>query len=386
MLIIPADLLAAIVPFFRVFICKSIKDKPSKQELLKMLLQEFHYELPEHLIAQYPLERRTDSRLLCLNAATGSVEHCVFSEIIEYLQPEDLLIFNDTRVIPARLYGEKDTGGKVEILIERTLSNNLIVAQVRASKSPKPGTILHFRAQTSGKESKQRTLKAQVTGKQGDFFVLEFLSQSKFSETLAEYGHVPLPPYIKRPDEPLDGERYQTVYASHEGAVAAPTAGLHFDQELLKAINSKGIEQAFLTLHVAAATFQPVRVGNVLEHKMHKEAMEVNEQVCKKVNDCKARGGRVIAIGTTTVRSLESAASGGKLNPFRGDTNIFIYPGFEFQIVDAMVTNFHLPESTLLMLVSAFTDKEILLGAYHEAIAKNYRFFSYGDAMFIYKS
>ena len=351
-----------------------------------MLLQEFHYELPEHLIAQYPLERRTDSRLLCLNAATGSVEHCVFSEIIEYLQPEDLLIFNDTRVIPARLYGEKDTGGKVEILIERTLSNNLIVAQVRASKSPKPGTILYFRAQKSEKESKQRSLKAKVTGKQGDFFVLEFLSESKFSETLAEFGHVPLPPYIKRPDEPLDGERYQTVYASHEGAVAAPTAGLHFAEGLLKAINSMGIEQAFLTLHVAAATFQPVRVGNVLEHKMHKEAMEVNEQVCKKVNDCKARGGRVIAIGTTTVRNLESAASGGKLTPFRGDTNIFIYPGFEFQIVDAMVTNFHLPESTLLMLVSAFTDKEMLLGAYHEAIAKNYRFFSYGDAMFIYKS
>ena len=241
--------------------------------------------------------------------------------------------------------------------------------------------ILHFRAKKSDKESKQRTLKAQVTGRQGDFFVLEFLSESKFSETLAEFGHVPLPPYIKRPDEPLDGERYQTVYASHEGAVAAPTAGLHFDQELLKAINSKGIEQAFLTLHVAAATFQPVRVGNVLEHKMHKETMVVNEQVCEKVNDCKARGGRVIAVGTTTVRSLESAASEGKLKPFRGDTNIFIYPGFEFQIVDAMVTNFHLPESTLLMLVSAFTDKEMLLGAYHEAIARNYRFFSYGDAM-----
>ena len=351
-----------------------------------MLLRDFHYELPEHLIAQYPLEHRTDSRLMCLNAATGSVEHHVFHEIIEYLQPDDVLIFNNTRVIPARLYGEKDTGGKVEVLLERVLSNNMVVAQVRASKSPKPGTTLEFRTGKSENSRNEQTLKVRVEGRQGDFFVLQFLPELKLSEALARFGHVPLPPYIKRSSEPVDEERYQTVYASHEGAVAAPTAGLHFDEDLLQAISSKGIEQAFLTLHVAAATFQPVRVGNVVGHKMHKETMEVNEQVCERVNDCKTRGGRVVAVGTTTVRSLESAATGGMLKPFRGDTDIFIYPGFEFQIVDAMVTNFHLPESTLLMLVSAFTDKEMLLGAYYEAINNNYRFFSYGDSMFVYKS
>ncbi len=351
-----------------------------------MLLTDFHYKLPEHLIAQYPLEHRTDSRLMCLNATTGSVEHHLFHEIIEYLQPDDLLIFNDTRVIPARLYGEKDTGGKVEVLLERVLSNNMVVAQVRASKSPKPGTTLEFRTGKYENGRNEETLKVRVEGRQGDFFVLQFLPDLKLSEALARFGHVPLPPYIKRSSEPVDRERYQTVYASHEGAVAAPTAGLHFDEDLLQAISSKGIEQAFLTLHVAAATFQPIRVENVIGHKMHKETMEVNEQVCERVNDCKARGGRVVAVGTTTVRSLESAASGGILKPFRGDTDIFIYPGFDFQIVDAMVTNFHLPESTLLMLVSAFTDKEMLLGAYYEAINNNYRFFSYGDSMFVYKS
>ena len=347
---------------------------------------DFSYQLPEKLIALHPAPSRSQSRLLCLDAGSGETEHRRFAELIEYLVPGDLLVFNDTRVIPARLFGSKQSGGRVEVLIERLLDGNRVLAQVRAGKSPKPGTQLLFDLNQPQQPTGSAGLSAEVLGREQDFFLLQFPVQQDLSKALAHYGHIPLPPYIRRDDGPDDRERYQTVYAAREGAVAAPTAGLHFDQELLDRIAQQGIGQAFLTLHVGAGTFQPVRVDDIREHHMHKELIDVSQTVCDQVNDCKQRGGRVIAVGTTTVRSLESAARDGALQPFHGDTDIFIYPGFEFQIVDAMVTNFHLPESTLLMLVSAFADKKMLLDAYHEAIEHGYRFFSYGDAMFIYRA
>ncbi len=351
-----------------------------------MQLSDFKYTLPERLIANYPTNRRTDSRLMCLNSATGDVEHRVFRECVDLLRPGDLLVFNDTRVIPARLLGEKNTGGRVEVLIERLLENNRALAQVRASKSPKSGTLLQFYPRDKQLRGCSATLDAEVGAREGEFFLLKFSSSLDLSRQLREFGHIPLPPYIKRADEEVDEERYQTVYANREGAVAAPTAGLHFDEELLLEIKEKGIELAFLTLHVGAGTFQPVRVDNIDEHKMHKEFIDVDDEVCEKVNACKARGGRIIAVGTTSVRSLESATRDGVLKRFQGETDIFIYPGYQFQIVDAMITNFHLPESTLLMLVSAYAGKKMLLDAYHEAIDQEYRFFSYGDAMFIFNS
>ena len=347
---------------------------------------EFNYHLPEHLIANYPANRRSASRLLCLNATSGSIEHRIFHNLVDLLRAGDLLVFNDTRVIPARLYGEKESGGKIEVLIERTLADNRVLAQVRASKSPKPGTTLQFYPRGRTQLDGQQTLSARVDSRAGEFFLLVFSPELDLSAQLKNFGHIPLPPYIKRSDEAEDEDRYQTVYAASVGAVAAPTAGLHFDKELLSALESKGIEQAFLTLHVGAGTFQPVRVENIKEHRMHKEFIELSERVCRQVQQCKERGGRVIAVGTTTVRSLEAATRDGKLIPFRGETDIFIYPGFQFHVVDAMITNFHLPESTLLMLVSAFASKKMLLDAYHEAINQEYRFFSYGDAMFIYRS
>ena len=352
----------------------------------QMQLSDFKYILPERLIANYPTNQRSDSRLMCLNSATGDIEHRVFRECVDLLRPGDLLVFNDTRVIPARLLGEKTTGGRVEVLIERLLENNRALVQLRASKSPGPGTLLKFYPRNKQVLESSASLDAEVEAREGEFFLLKFSSNLDLSGQLREFGHIPLPPYIKHVDEEVDGERYQTVYASREGAVAAPTAGLHFDEELLAEIKEKGIEQAFLTLHVGAGTFQPVRVDNIDEHKMHKEFVNVDDEVCEKVNACKARGGRIIAVGTTSVRSLESAAREGVLKRFQGETDIFIYPGYQFQIVDAMITNFHLPESTLLMLVSAYTGKKMLLDAYHEAIDQEYRFFSYGDAMFIFNS
>ena len=351
-----------------------------------MQLSDFSYQLPERLIANHPARRRADSRLLCLNTACGSTEHRIFHHLVDLLRAGDLLVFNDTRVIPARLYGEKESGGKVEVLIERMLAGNRVLAQIRASKSPKPGTALKFYPRGSTQLHGQQTLSARVDSRAGEFFLLVFSPGLDLSTPLNNFGHIPLPPYIKRSDEAEDEDRYQTVYAASEGAVAAPTAGLHFDQELLSALESKGIDQAFLTLHVGAGTFQPVRVENINDHRMHKEFIEVDERVCRQVQQCKERGGRVVAVGTTTVRSLEAATRDGKLMPYRGETDIFIYPGFEFQVVDAMITNFHLPESTLLMLVSAFASKKMLLDAYNVAIDEEYRFFSYGDAMFIYRS
>ncbi len=349
-----------------------------------MKISDFHYDLPEQLIAAYPAKKRSQSRLLGLDAATGKILHRKFDQLLEFINSEDLLVFNNTRVIPARLFAHKDSGAKVEMLIERILDNNRVIAQLRTTKSAKAGSRLFF---GSAPESPQQAaFCAEVIGRENEFFILEFAADVNLAALLVQYGHMPLPPYIKREDQSIDAERYQTIYARREGAVAAPTAGLHFDEELFLALHDKGVDVAYLTLHVGAGTFQPMRVDNILEHRMHKELVDVDQQVCEQVTACKERGGRIIAIGTTTVRSLESAVNNGQLAPFHGETDIFIFPGYEFQIVDAMVTNFHLSESTLLMLVSAFTGKDMLLGTYAQAIEQKYRFYSYGDAMFIHRS
>ena len=339
-----------------------------------MKLSDFHFDLPEELIALYPPANRTDSRLLCLDKESGDISHRQFPDLIELIQPGDLMVFNNTRVIPARLFGRKESGGQVEVLLERIVGENSAVAQIRSSKSPKPGSQLVF-------ECESREVTAEVTGRDEGFFNLTFsIPVMKFAD---ESGHMPLPPYIKREDDLADRERYQTVYSEKKGAVAAPTAGLHFDEGLLQAIRKKGVETAMVTLHVGAGTFQPVRTDVIEEHQMHAEYLEVSQQVCEQVRQCKNRGGCVIAVGTTSVRCLESAAHSGEINPYKGDTQIFIYPGYEFKIVDALVTNFHLPESTLIMLVSALAGRENILAAYTEALKEKYRFFSYGDAMFV---
>ncbi|MBN4053556.1 tRNA preQ1(34) S-adenosylmethionine ribosyltransferase-isomerase QueA [Haliea sp. AH-315-K21] len=338
-----------------------------------MKLSDFHFNLPAELIAHYPPKNRTDSRLLCLSQENGLISHRQFTDFTSLINPEDLLVFNNTRVIPARLFGHKESGGKVEVLVERVMANNQILAQVRASKSPKAGSVITFSEEA----------KAEVLGREGAFFILAFPKDISLMSLLEEIGHMPLPPYIKREDELLDKERYQTVYSEKQGAVAAPTAGLHFDEALLAEIEAKGIDTAKVTLHVGAGTFQPVRTEEIEDHHMHAEYLDVDEEVCAKVNACRARGGRVIAIGTTSVRCLETASASGEILPYKGDTNIFIYPGYEFKSVDALLTNFHLSESTLIMLVSALVGRENVLHAYNEAIKEQYRFFSYGDAMFI---
>ncbi len=342
-----------------------------------MQLSDFDFDLPERLIAHYPAEQRRQSRLLCLDVDSAAVTHRGFADLLALVTDQDLLVFNDTRVIPARLYGRKESGGRVEIMVERMMENNRVLAQLRASKPSKPGTLLFI----DGVDE----VPIEVVGRQGDFYVLQFADDVAPEAIFVEHGHMPLPPYIKREDEAFDQERYQTVYARENGAVAAPTAGLHFDDQMLEELAAKGVDTAYLTLHVGAGTFQPVRVDNIQEHRMHTELIDVSEEVCKKVEACKARGGRVIAVGTTTVRSLETAAASGQLVPMRGETDIFIYPGYRFRVVDALVTNFHLPQSTLLMLVSAFCSREVLMDAYQEAIENNYRFYSYGDAMFLAK-
>ena len=348
-----------------------------------MKLSDFTYVLPENLIASHPTSERSASRLLGLDRKSGTVAHYRFAEITNFLNSGDLLVFNNTRVIPARLYGRKESGGRVEILIERQLGEGQILAQVRASKSPKQGNLIRLCA-TADSEPKAPEDCLWVVGRRDEFIVLESASSVKLLQLISRYGHMPLPPYIKREDQLEDKERYQTVYAEVPGAVAAPTAGLHFDGPLLEALRKKGIGTAFLTLHVGAGTFQPVRVDDITTHRMHSERVEISAAVAAQINACKDSGGRIIAVGTTSVRSLEAAATAKGLSAFSGETDIFIYPGYEFQIVDAMITNFHLPESTLLMLVSAFCSKKMLLDAYAEAIAREYRFFSYGDAMLIY--
>lgn len=336
-----------------------------------MRVADFSFELPDSLIARHPLAERRSSRLLTLDGPTGALAHRQFTDLLEHLRPGDLMVFNNTRVIPARLFGQKASGGKLEILIERVLDSHRVLAHVRSSKSPKPGTQLLI---DGGGE-------AEMVARHDALFELRFTEE--VLPLLDRVGHMPLPPYIDRPDEGADRERYQTVYAQRSGAVAAPTAGLHFDEELMGKIAEKGVSTAFVTLHVGAGTFQPVRVERIEDHHMHKEWLEVGQDVVDAVAECRARGGRVIAVGTTSVRSLESAARDGTLKPFSGDTDIFIFPGRPFHVVDALVTNFHLPESTLLMLVSAFAGYPETMAAYAAAVENGYRFFSYGDAMFI---
>lgn len=347
-----------------------------------MQLKDFSYELPEELIAMFPVPDRSASRLLCLDIATGKTEHHVFRDLLDFLTPQDLLVFNDTRVIPARLFGHKSSGGAVEVFIERIQPDKRMVCQLRANKPPRPDSEILFRRKFT--ENNQKSVAATVIGREDEFYLLQFPQTLDLLAVLNEIGHVPLPPYIKRADTSEDTMRYQTVYASKPGAVAAPTAGLHFDVALLGAIADRAVECAYLTLHVGAGTFQPVRIDDVTRHRMHSERFEISEHVCARVNACKLRGGRVIAVGTTSVRCLESAAVDGVVHPMQSETEIFIYPGYNFQIVDAMITNFHMPESTLLMLVSAFAGREKILAAYHTAIAHKYRFFSYGDAMLLY--
>lgn len=336
-----------------------------------MRVADFHFELPEALLARYPLAERRASRLLALDGLSGALAHRRFADLLEYLRPGDLMVFNDTRVIPARLFGQKASGGRLEVLVERVLDSHRVLAHVRASKSPKPGSTILL---DGGGE-------ALMLARHDALFELRFAEQ--VLPLLERIGHMPLPPYIDRPDDAADRERYQTVYAERAGAVAAPTAGLHFDRGMLAALAEKGVETAFVTLHVGAGTFQPVRVERIEDHHMHSEWLEVGQAVVDAVAACRGRGGRVIAVGTTSVRSLESAAQGGVLKPFSGDTAIFIYPGRPFHVVDALLTNFHLPESTLLMLVAAFAGYPETMAAYQCAIAEGYRFFSYGDAMFI---
>ena len=340
-----------------------------------MRRDEFSYELPEELIAQFPTEQRGSSRLLAMACPSGKLTDLEFSNLPGLLNAGDLLVFNDTRVIPARLFGNKETGGKVEILLERILDDQRMLAQVRASKTPKPGNMIHL----------QGDIKLELMEREDDMFVLDIIGEITVLELMQQIGHMPLPPYIQRDDDVEDIDRYQTVYARNPGAVAAPTAGLHFTDELMQEITEQGIDSVFVTLHVGAGTFQPVRVDNIEEHQMHSEYLEVSADVCEKVKQCKARGGRVIAVGTTAVRCLETAAQAGELKPYRGETDIFIYPGYEFKVVDILITNFHLSESTLLMLVSAFAGQDNIMDAYQHAIEQRYRFFSYGDAMFLCK-
>jgi S-adenosylmethionine:tRNA ribosyltransferase-isomerase len=343
-----------------------------------MKRSDFTYDLPEELIAQEPLPQRSASRLLQLDGATGKVTHRQFTDLPDLLDAGDLLVFNDTRVLPARLFGIKDSGGRVEILIERMTGEATALVHIRASKSPKPGTRISMAA-----DARAPADDAQLTveGREGGLYRVR--ADEALGPTLARIGHMPLPPYIERADSAADRERYQTVYAAREGAVAAPTAGLHFDEALLARLDSLGIERGFVTLHVGAGTFQPVRVDDIREHAMHAEYLEVSEALCDQVEATRQRGGRVVAVGTTAVRSLETAAADGTLKPYIGDTQLFIYPGYRFHCVDALITNFHLPESTLLMLISAFAGRDEVLAAYREAVAERYRFFSYGDAMFV---
>ncbi len=333
-----------------------------------MFLSDFDYELPPDLIAQYPPARRSDSRLLVVGK---SLDDRQFRDLPALLNEGDLLVFNDTRVIRARLHGRKQTGGRVEVLVERVLPASEILAQVRASKTPKPGTILELAGGCD----------ATVIGREDDMFrlrlsvpVLEFLEQ---------HGDVPLPPYLNRESESADSERYQTVYAREPGAVAAPTAGLHFDQRMLEETTRRGVRHEYVTLHVGAGTFQPLREEQIEANRLHAERVQVSAEVCDAVRATRVSGGRVIAVGTTSVRALETASASGDLQPFDGETDLFVVPGFAFRSVDAMLTNFHLPRSSLMMLVAAFAGRERILDAYRHAVENRYRFFSYGDAMLI---
>lgn len=338
-----------------------------------MQRSDFYYDLPAGLIAQEPLPERGGSRLLCLDGSDGKVMDRKFDELCTLLRPGDLLIFNNTRVIPARLFATKPTGGKVEVLIERILDSNHVVAQIGANKPLRINCHVEL----------ENGVRVRIEGREAGFYRLHIDDTRPVLSLLEEIGHVPLPPYLGRGDSYVDIERYQTVYARFDGAVAAPTAGLHFDRTLMARLDSVGVNAAYVTLHIGAGTFQPVRVNDIREHRMHREYFEVTAPVCEQVRETRRNGGRVIAVGTTVVRSLEAVSREDGISPYKGETDIFIYPGYEFRAVDAMITNFHMPESTLLMLICAFAGKDNVLAAYGHAIKRRYRFYSYGDAMFI---
>jgi S-adenosylmethionine:tRNA ribosyltransferase-isomerase len=333
-----------------------------------MLISDFDYELPDELIAQFPAAARRDSRLL---AVTAELENRRFAELPTLLRPDDLLVFNDTRVIKARLQATKETGGRAEILIERVTGVRSALAHVRASKSPKPGGCLLLAGEAE----------AAVSGREGELFELQF--STDLMPFLDEFGEVPLPPYLQRPAGDADNDRYQTIYAREPGAVAAPTAGLHFDDAMLEETRAMGVRHGWVTLHVGAGTFQSLREEQIEANRLHSERVEVSESCADAVRETRAAGGRVVAVGTTSVRALEAAAASGEIRPFAGETDLFILPGYRFRAIDAMITNFHLPQSSLLMLVAAFAGKERILSAYRHAVSENYRFFSYGDAMFL---
>jgi S-adenosylmethionine:tRNA ribosyltransferase-isomerase len=339
-----------------------------------MRRSEFRFDLPKALIAQQPLPARSASRLLKLDRESGAIRDGRFTDLLDELHQGDLLVFNDTRVIPARLPGRKATGGRVEVLVERVEDDRRVLVQIRASKSPGERSLLLF----------DNGVEATVEARVGEFYTLAFTGDQTVNEVLETQGHVPLPPYIERQDFGEDRERYQTVYARSPGAVAAPTAGLHFDGSLLNRLSQKGIVQACITLHVGAGTFQPLRVEDVSKHRMHPERVIVGEQVVAAIERCRAGGGRIVAVGTTSVRALESAGASGTPRPYSGETSLFITPGYRFRVVDALITNFHLPESTLLMLVCAFGGYGAVMNAYRHAVEAGYRFFSYGDSMYLH--
>jgi S-adenosylmethionine:tRNA ribosyltransferase-isomerase len=337
---------------------------------MELSVSDFDYTLPDELIAQFPTANRTASRLMVL-PSSGDIRHGQFTDFLAHVHSGDLVIFNDTKVIPARLHGQKASGGKIECLIERVLTDHTALAHIRSSHAPKPGAVLHF----------ENAFSVTVQAREGALFLIAFSKEKTVLEWLDLYGKLPLPPYITRDVKTDDLERYQTVYAETLGAVAAPTAGLHFDESTLQQLREKKVDIGFVTLHVGAGTFQPVRVEKIADHVMHAERVTVSKKLCEQIERCHARGNQVIAIGTTVVRSLESAAVSGKIRPFSGETSIFITPGFHFNVVDKLFTNFHLPKSTLLMLVCAFAGFNRVMRAYREAVDKKYRFFSYGDAM-----
>jgi len=337
-----------------------------------MLTKDFSYDLPEDLIAQNPVDERGASRMLVLEEEHG-ISDTLFQKFPEYLKSGDLIVLNDTAVIPARLFLEKESGGKIELVLERIIDKKELVVQLRANRTPKPGTVLIFN------DKKIFLIKKKIK----DMFLLSYLGGGEIIDLFNEFGHVPLPPYIKRIDNSIDKKRYQTIFSDKPGAVAAPTAGLHFTKYMLDKLSENGIGNVKLTLHVGAGTFQTVREEHVSEHKMHSEYMSVTKDVINKIIETKNNGGRILAVGTTVVRSLEAVVRNDVLSPFEGETDIFIYPGYKFNVVDMMLTNFHLPESTLLMLVCAFAGKEKVMEAYHHAISKQYKFYSYGDAMLL---
>jgi len=338
-----------------------------------MKTSDFDFDLPPELIAQFPTQERSQSRLLRLDGANGALADGQFSDLPKFLKPGDLLVFNDTRVIKARLFGVKDSGGKLEVLIERVLDEHHALAHIRASHAPKPGSGLLLAGEVA----------ATVEERQGELYRLRFAGETPLLELLEQYGSLPLPPYITHAPDALDETRYQTVYARQPGAVAAPTAGLHFDPAMLETLEKMGVKIAYVTLHVGAGTFQPVRVEDIAEHHMHSEWYTVPQRTVDLIRLAGAEGGRVMAVGTTSLRALESAAAGGELQAGSGETNIFIFPGYRFKVVERLLTNFHLPKSTLLMLVSAFGGMENIRRAYRQAVENRYRFFSYGDAMLI---